>query len=181
VGSGGAQGTGGIISTSCTPGELDCDAHLRCGPSGNWQNYQCGPLFTSDVQHMNASGLSLFANSGFRCKSLTVCGVQQACIYYFGYLGSVQSGDPPSGEPRYNDGEVLDSPQALKIRVDGGAASQCTSAPVSFAEGDYIIVKLDGERTVQIDLPAFQGQSLTLYVREDGATFYDAGLTQPAG
>jgi len=179
---GGVQGSGGSPD-QCNPGALECDAHRRCSPNGAWVTYQCGPLMATgltDVEGIDASGLSQFGATQnaafFRCKSLTVCGILQSCIYYSGYLGSVQS-----AEDHYTDGDELTVPQAVKIKVDGGAASQCSTMDATFVDTDSLILRLGDDKQVRVTFPAFAGAELVLYVREDGATFFDVALTQRAG
>ncbi len=128
----------------------------------------------ADLEHIDTTNLIGF-NVGFRCKSLTVCGAQQSCIYYSDYLGSIQS-----SEVAYSDGLTLGSPAAVKVKLDGGAASQCGNPAVILPAGQSITIKFDGGRSRRVFFPAFTGTSLTLYVREDGATCTDAALTQVA-
>jgi hypothetical protein len=134
----------------------------------------CTPLMVADLEHIDAAGLNGF-NVGFRCKSLTVCSPEQNCIYYGERLGSVHS-----SETTYTDGAMLTSPAAVKVRIDLGAASQCGNPPITLAAGESITLKFDGGRSRRVFFPAFSGTSLTLYVREDGATCNDAALTQVA-
>jgi len=177
TGAGGLLGAGGT-PVLCTPGALQCDHSppRRC-IQGFWQNYTCGPLMLSDISGIDVTKLPGF-NVGLRCESLSVCGVSQSCLYYAENLGSVQSTDPT-----YTDGTSLVDPQAVKISIAIGAASQCMSPAVDINGGESIIVNVgtsSGTSGVRIFFPAFQGQSLVLYVREDGATFYDAALTKLA-
>jgi hypothetical protein len=67
----------------------------------------------------------------------------------------------------------------LQIMV--GAASQCLDPAITIAKGEFITVKLANGTSVMIVFPAFTGTQLLLYVREDGATFYDDSLLQRAG
>jgi hypothetical protein len=126
------------------------------------------------VTNLNAQGFPSF-DVGFRCKALSVCGIAQNCLSYSEHLGTLQS-----SEPMYYDGVTLATPAAVKIEIRVGAASQCGNPPITIAAGEKLVVSYDGDLIVEVYLPAFSGIELTLYVREDGATFYDAGLTQLA-
>ena len=89
-------------------------------------------------------------------------------------LGSVQSADDV-----YNDGAELPL-AAVKLSVSTGAASQCVNPSVTFTEGQYVTLTFDLGKQVKVHLPAFTGNSLTLYIASDGSTFRDAALTMPA-
>jgi hypothetical protein len=180
AGSGGAsQGSGGTgvvdanAPETCTTGALECDAHpqRRCGDDQHWHDTVCGPLRIADLTGIDVAGLTGF-DVGFRCKSLSVCGVSQNCIYFSETLGSRQS-----SESTYTDGASFPDGVAVKVNLDVGAASQCQNPSVTIPAGASIIVAF-GTRKVRIYFPAFMGTSLLLFVREDGATFKDAGLTQ---
>jgi len=180
-GSGGAGGSGGSgvsvdAGNACTPGALECDAEppRRCTDAGQWQTTTCGPLHIADITDLDAAGLPGFNAPGFRCKALSVCSIGQSCIYYDQHLGSLQS-----SETTFTDGVSLLDPQAVFVRIYGGAASQCGDPAFTLTAGESLVVLHDGTQH-SVLFPATTSTSLTLYVREDGATFYDAALTQPA-
>lgn len=189
VPTGGVPATGGVAGAGglpilCAPGALACDAHQRCSNAGQWQAYTCGPLVATDVVKIDATNLPGFDNAGFRCKALVVCGVSQSCHYSAqvgtGNLASVQSRTPPTPD-EYYDGLTLQDGQAVMVQIMTGAASQCADPAISISAGDSIAVGLASGRTVVITFPAFTGTGILLFVREDGATFYDDSLLQRAG
>jgi hypothetical protein len=185
VGSGGIVGPGGLMGsggtpTVCVAGALDCDARRRCGNNGQWQQYVCQPLVATDVMNIDATSLPGFNDPGFRCKSLSVCGVSQSC-HYSAQVGTGNLGSVQSKEDMYYDGLVLSDGQAVKIQIMTGAASQCGDPPITITAGQSIKVTLANGRTIVVTFPAFTGVQLLLYVREDGATFYDDSLLQRAG
>ena len=164
----------------CTPGTLQCDAvpSRRCQDDKQWHNYHCGPMMLSDVTGLDVTKFvgfntvpGLDGGSNFRCKTITVCGVAQNCIYYGEMLGSLES-----GEAMFYDGVAIGAGAAVKISLAGGAASQCLNPSVTIQSGESILVT-SGTQTKRIFLPAFVGTDFVFYVREDGATFKDAGLT----
>jgi len=179
IATGGVVGTGGV-TVGCVPGTLQCDAHLRCGNNGLWQPYTCQPLIATDVTDIDPTNLPGFNTTGFRYKSLSVCGVSQSC-HYSGQVGTGNLGSVQSKEDLYYDGLTLTDGQAVKIQIMVGAASQGGDPPITIAAGESIAVSLASGRTVVITFPAFTGVQLLLYVREDGATFYDDSLLQRAG
>ena len=137
-----------------------------------------GPLLLIDLLGMDTGNLTGFNAAGFRCKSLTVCGVAQTCVYHTGFLGSMQSQDPP-----YSDGDELDQPQAVKLRIAGGAKSDCTGAEFKTTKGELLKLTYNsaaGQQSLLVAVPDFSGTELVLYVRADGSTFYDAALMQLA-
>ncbi|HVU00763.1 MAG TPA: hypothetical protein VHE30_03395 [Polyangiaceae bacterium] len=180
VGTGGAIGAGGS-PMQCAPGTVLCDKlpPLRCTDGGVWQTTTCGPLAIADVTAMSASGMPGFNAPGFRCKAISVCGLSQNCVYTGSTLGSLQS-----AEDTFYDGHSLAFAEAVKVSLAGGAASQCGDPSIDMDGGETLVVKTAAGRSVTIYFPKFSGTSFTLYVREDGATFYDAALTvlaEPAG
>jgi hypothetical protein len=179
IATGGVVGTGGV-TVGCVPGALQCDSKLRCGNDGQWHGYICQPLIATDVINIDATSLPGFSAPGFRCKSLSVCGVSQSC-HYSAQVGTGNLGSVQSKEDAYYDGLVLSDGQAVKIQIMVGAASQCGDPPITLSAGESIKVTLGIGRTIVITFPAFNGVQLTLYVREDGATFYDDSLLQRAG
>jgi hypothetical protein len=116
-----------------------------------------------------------FNDAGFRCKSLSVCGVTQTCTYFAGFLGSVQSQDEP-----YSDGDELNESQAIKIRIAAGAQSMCSGVDFSLVQGETLKLTHDGQHTLLVYFPKFVGTELTLYVAANGSTYTDAALTQLA-
>jgi hypothetical protein len=178
---GGFAGAGGLPQF-CIPGSLKCDAHQRCDNTGQWQQYICQPLVATQVTNIDPANLPGFnlGSSFFRCKSLVVCGVSQSC-HYSAQVGSGNLGSVQSSEDTFYPGVVLSDGQAVKIQIMTGAASQCGDPPITIAAGDSIAVTLATGRTVVITFPSFTGVQLLLYVREDGATFYDDSLLQRAG
>jgi hypothetical protein len=176
---GGVLGSGGI-TTLCSAGALNCDAHQRCGNNGQWQIYTCGPLVATDIIKIDATKLPGFSTAGFRCKSLTVCGVSQSC-YYSATVGTGNLGSLQSSEDTYYDGLALADGQAVMLQIMTGAASQCGDPPISISSGESITIGLASGRAVVVTFPSFDGIQLLLYIREDGATFYDDSLLQRAG
>jgi hypothetical protein len=175
-GVGGADGSGGTGGgPECVPGTLECDAEppRRCSDEGMWQRMSCGPLRAADVTSLNTIGMPGF-NLGFRCKSLTVCAPGQDCIYYGQHLGSVQS-----NEASLADGAVLPQPEAVRVVITSGAASQCGNPPLTMTAGERLEIAHDGKKS-HVYFPATTATELTVYVREDGATFHDAALTNLA-
>jgi hypothetical protein len=134
-----------------------------------------GPLRIADLEAIYAGNLNGFNAAGFRCKSLSVCGVAQGCIYYTGFLGSVQSKDDA-----YSDGDELNEPQAVKIRIAGGAQSMCSGVDFTITQGETLKLTYDGQHALLVYFPKFTGTELTLYVAANGTTYTDAALTQPA-
>ena len=135
----------------------------------------CPPLSIRRSTGMDVSTAPGFDATGFRCKALSVCGTGASCVDdATDTLGEVQS-----AEAAYQDGAEL-APAPVKLRLDGGAASQCGNPPVTFKAGDYVTLVFDSSPKLAVYLPAFLGISLTLYIASDGSTFYDAGLTMPA-
>ena len=51
---------------------------------------------------------------------------------------------------------------------------------MTFTANDTITIRFDAGKKLVVMLPAFMGTSLALYIATDGATYYDAALTQPA-
>jgi hypothetical protein len=150
----------------------------RCGDDGQWHYLPCGPLRIGDLVNINASAMPGFSvSSGFRCKSLSVCGVAQSCYYGLPAqnLGSLQS-----MEMMYYDGSSFIDAVAVKINIAVGAASQCMDPPITLQAGESIVLSFGNNQTRAVYFPAFNGKSLLLYVREDGSTFYDAALTMLA-
>jgi hypothetical protein len=157
---------------TCIPGTLQCDAvpSRRCQDDRQWHNYHCGPLLLSDISAMDVTKFIGF-NLGPRCKTITVCGIAQNCIYYGEMLGSLES-----GEAMFYDGVSLMSPTAVKISLNVGAASQCGNPVVTIQAGESFSVTT-AQQVKRIFLPAFMGTDFVFYVREDGATFKDQALT----
>jgi hypothetical protein len=133
-------------------------------------------LLIGDLTGINVSPLPGF-DLGFRCKSLTVCGVNQNCLYYGAQFGSVQSSDTSTAA--YTDGSAMSPGVPVKIRIDVGAASQCGNPALQIAAGESVILAFDGKE-LRVYFPAVADVAVTLYVREDGATFHDVGLTNLA-
>lgn len=189
IATGGVNATGGAIGTGgvpvvCAAGDLACDDHQRCGNNGQWQSYTCGPLVATDVIKIDASNIPGFFNVGaptyIRCKALVVCGVSQSC-HYSAQVGTGNLGSVQSREDTYYDGLTLQDGQAVMVQIMVGAASQCGDPSITIAAGEYVLVGLASGRTVKVTFPAFTGTGLLLFVREDGATFYDDSLLQRAG
>jgi len=156
-GRGGGAGTGGTGGTMCARGA-------------------CPALAIADLEAIDDSKAPGFDAPGFRCKSLTICPPGSACIYYSANMfGSLQS-----AEDTYSDGVKLTAPMAVRLLIDGGAASQCGNPAVTFAGDEYVTLTFDGGKKVAVYLPMFMGTTLSLYVATDGSTFYDAALTMPA-
>jgi hypothetical protein len=131
----------------------------------------------ADLIGMDASMLPGFNAPGFRCKSLAVCGLSQVCAYY---PASANLGSLESAETTYTDGAVLSAPEPLALYLSGGAASQCMNPDIDLTAGESIVIKLSTGIAVRVYFPKFSGSSLSLFIREDGATFTDAALTQKA-
>ncbi|HKQ70938.1 MAG TPA: hypothetical protein VJT73_16445 [Polyangiaceae bacterium] len=159
----------------CKPGTFECDAMVprRCTDLGVWKPYTCGPLALSNVDAIDVTSFAAFT-LGFRCKTLTVCGVSQGCNYFAvdSMLGSRQS-----GEAIYYDGRTLNAPEPVQIKLDVGAASQCMNPNVTIQAGESFVISV-GPSSKRVYLPAFSGHAFVFYVREDGATFEDKGLTK---
>ena len=165
VGTGGVGlgGRGGTTGAAGTGGATIC-------PAGG-----CPPLMIGDLQAIDDSGAPGFDAAMFRCMALTICQNSSSCIYFAtDMLGSVQSADDV-----YNDGAEL-TPAAVKLSVSTGAASQCVNPSVTFKESEYVMLTFDGGKRLNVYLPMFMGNSLTLYIASDGSTFRDAALTMPA-
>jgi hypothetical protein len=129
----------------------------------------------SDLTGIDTSSLPGF-NLGFRCKALTVCSPEESCIYYTAKLGSIQSTEATDA---YADGAELAPAVATKIGIDVGAASQCGNPPLQIVEGESIVLSFDGT-SLRVFFPKVIDTAVVLFVRSDGATFYDAALTQLA-
>ena len=159
----------------CAPGKLECDAQppRRCGVDGRWQTTTCGPLLAADVTGLDTTGLPGF-NIGLRCKSLSVCSPGQGCIYYAENLGSVQS-----SETTYTDGSELPQAAATRVYIATGAQSMCGNPAITLTAAQKLLIAHDGQSHT-VYFPAITATELTLYIREDGATFYDAALTNVA-
>jgi hypothetical protein len=178
-GSGGAGGStagAGGSTSECVVGAVECDADppRRCDESARWQQTVCSALLIADITALDAVGLPGF-NVGFRCKALSVCGMEQNCVYYGEHLGSLQS-----GEELFYDGLARPAPSPAFVRIYQGAASQCDDPAITLTAGENLVVFHDGTKHA-IYFPATTVSAVTLFIREDGATFYDASLTQPAG
>jgi hypothetical protein len=178
LGGGGSAGIGTVGAggaPACVPGTLECDAvpPRRCGVDAKWQNTPCGPLRAGDVTAIDVSGLPGF-NVGQRCKTLVVCTPEQDCIYYSQNLGAMQS-----SEAVYYDGLEVAPPGAVRVRIMVGAASQCMDPVITLNAGEKIVVAHDGQAHT-IYFPSITSRGFFLYVREDGATFYDAALMSVA-
>jgi hypothetical protein len=145
------------------------------GGTGGGTTISTDPLEIADLTMIDAMYLDGFHAAGFRCKSLSVCGVMQQCIYYSSFLGSVQS-----AEAAYSDGDLLADGQAVKIRIANGAKSDCTDTPVSIDDGESIILGFNNGQQLWVYFPPYQGQELVLYVATDGSTYYDAEMTELA-
>ena len=130
------------------------------------------PLRIADLTAIDAMSLDGFNAAMFRCKSLAVCGLTQASLYYSGFLGSVQSDDE-----FYSDGDELADGQAVKIQIAGGAQSSCTGAAMSIDGGESIVLTFNNGQQLIVYFPAFQGTELLLYVADDGSTYYDSEMT----
>ena len=150
---------------------------IDCPPMPGCSTMACGPLLMRDLEGMSAKGAPAFDATGFRCKTLTLCGVDMSCIYYdkANMLGALQS-----QEMMFYDGNAHTVADAAKLRLGVGAASQCGNPAVTFRDGDVVKITFDGGKLACIFLPAFTGSELTLYVAADGSTFYDAALTKLA-
>ena len=148
-----------------------------CPPKPACTAAACGPLLVRDLEAMSAKDAPTFDATGFRCKTLTLCGVDMTCGYYdpSNMLGSLQS-----QESMFYDGTEPTLAIAAKLRLGVGAASPCGDPAVTFRDGDFLTVKFDGGKQACIFLPAFTGKELVLYVAADGSTFHDAALTMPA-
>lgn len=148
------------------------------GTAGNSSGVD-GPLKIADLEAIDAVKLTGVHATGFRCKSLTICGNSQTCAYYTGFLGSVQA-----QEEAYSDGDELDDPLAVKVRIGNGAQSdpnQCASSLFTLQPGQFAKLTHDGGHTVQVYFPEFSGPELVLYIHANGSTYWDAALTQLAG
>jgi hypothetical protein len=150
----------------------DCPPRLPCSSTA------CAPLMMRDLEAINVTGAPGFDAAGFRCKTLTVCGAEMSCIYYDvpNMFGNVQS-----QEPKFYDGSVSAvAVVATKLRLGGGAKSECGNPPVTLNDGDIVRLTFDGGKTACVFLPAFTGTELTLYIAADGSTFYDRAFTMHA-
>jgi hypothetical protein len=136
----------------------------------------------SDLEGLDATGLGTgffnpnWPNGGFRCKTLTVCGTQQACIYFSQRSGSLQS-----GEASYYDGDTVHNPpRPVKLYLGMGAASQCGELNFGITAGQSFVMTYDGGRVLRVYVPAITTTQATLWVGSDGSTYFDANLTQLA-
>jgi len=174
AGGGGSAGSGGAGSLAGRGG--GSAGTVGTGGAAGCARGSCPALMITDLQAIDDSKAPGFDAPGFRCKSLTICPPIGSCIYYsMTMFGSIQS-----GEDSYTDGAVTANPQAVKVYLDTGAASQCVNSSITFTADEYLTLTYDGGRKVPVYLPAFTGASLTLYVATDGSTYTDAALTQPA-
>jgi hypothetical protein len=178
---GGEPGVGGSPAGGAPPSGGAGSPPMAGGPStggmgtGGGGTISNHPLKIADLIGINALSLDGFNAVGLRCKSLTVCGVSQSCIYCSGFLGSIQS-----TEDTYSDGDELDQGEAVKIRIAQGAQSMCLSAPFAIDDGESITLAYNDGQMLIVYFPLFQGVELELYVADDGSTYYDAELTQLA-
>ena len=170
---GGAAGIGGAVSLGGRGGSAGT---VGTGGAAGCARGMCPALMITDLQAIDDSKAPGFDAPGFRCKSMTICPPIGSCFYSsMTVFGSIQS-----GEDSYNDGAVTANPQAVKVYIDTGAASQCGNPAITFTADEYLQLTFDGGKKVPVYLPAFTGASLTLYVATDGSTYTDAALTQPA-
>jgi hypothetical protein len=175
-GRGGTLGGGGTVGTGGTLGTGGAAAGGRGGATA-CPAAGCPALAIADLTGISTAAAAGFDAPGFRCKSLTVCGLASGCVYFSNdMLGSKQS-----GEDTFQDGAEASTPMPVKINIDAGAASQCNNPPVTLKATDYVMLTFDGGRQLAVYLPAFTGASLILYPASDGSTYYDAARTMPAG
>ena len=173
---GGNAGSGGAVSLGGRGGSAGSAGSVGTGGAAGCARGMCPALMITDLQAIDDSKAPGFDASGFRCKSMTICPPIGSCFYSsMTVFGSIQS-----GEDSYNDGAVTANPQAVKVYIDTGAASQCGNPAITFTADEYLQLTFDGGKKVPVYLPAFTGASLTLYVATDGSTYTDAALTQPA-
>jgi hypothetical protein len=175
-GSGGAQPTGGTGGAQTTGGSGGASA--SGGSGGNPCGQDCGALHIADLADIDVTNLPGF-NLGARCKALAVCAVSHNCLYFSERLGHRQSWGPDGGDA-YEDGLNLAEAAPIKIRIQTGANSLCGDPPLAITAGQSILITYEGGQSRTIYFPTVVAKEITLYVREDGATYYDAALTQLA-
>lgn len=172
---GGAGSSGGSMNAGSSSGGNAGSSHAGMGGGGS------GPtesLRIADLLGIDASGMTGFNAAGFRCKSLAVCGTAQNCVYFSEFLGTVQSQEMP-----YTDGAELSEPQAVKLRIAGGAQGMCAGTEFKMLSGESLELTYgvaNGQKALLVSMPEFSGTELTLYVAVDGSTYHDAALTKRA-
>ena len=121
---------GGAAGTGVTGGRRDDVRAWRVPGTGDGRSRKA-------IDNSKAPG---FDAPGFRCKSLTVCPPSGACIYY----ATTMFGSLQSAEDTYTDGAKLTAPMAVRVVIDGGAASQCGNPIVTFGADEYLTLTFDG-------------------------------------
>ncbi|HXU06826.1 MAG TPA: hypothetical protein VN903_37995 [Polyangia bacterium] len=178
LGLGGLTGLGGLLGQAGNGGRGGTTGSAGTGGAPTTcARGMCPALMISDLQAIDDSKAPGFDAPGFRCKSLTICPPNGSCIYYstMSMFGSLQS-----AEDTYSDGAAFATPAAVKVYIDGGAASQCNNPSITFTGDESLTLTFDGGKKVPVYLPAFMGTTLTLYVASDGSTYRDAALTMVA-
>jgi hypothetical protein len=177
-----ARDCGGASCQPCATGQAcrtgsDCLSSV-CGTNGLCATSSTSArgvaLVMSDLKELNLQGWLGF-EVGFRCKALVICGVNQTCHYSVGRLGSRQS-----SEATYYDGETLSPASAVRLGLSTGAASQCGNPPVKMLPGDFIELVYDSNRRLRVALPRFAGYEVSLYLAQDGSTYWDRELSRVA-
>jgi hypothetical protein len=173
---GGAASVGGSMNAGSNSGGNAGSSHAGMGGGGGSGPNE--PLRIADLLGIDASGMTGFNAAGFRCKSLAVCGTAQNCIYFSEFLGTAQS-----QETSYTDGAELSEPQAVKLRIAGGAQGMCAGIEFKMSSGESLELTYGaagGQKALLVSMPEFSGTELTLYVAADGSTYHDAALTKRA-
>jgi hypothetical protein len=175
-GDGDTSTTGDGDGDTSTTGDGDGDDPALCSEPIDVDPYVAvlvGGVISLDV--IPAPG---FAQQEPDCQTLTVCNAEQpGCGPQTPYLARINSGGVSM------PGVTLNQSAALQIHFSPGKPS-CGMPPLVLGAGQYVKIHATNNNNnptvVEALLPCFQGTELQLWVGNDGSTFYDAGLSQPA-
>jgi len=162
-----------LLDASQDAGTLDagtaCRARAAPAPS-------LGAWVTGDIVNMDACGAPSL-DVGFRCKSYTICTIEQTCSYF---TPSDNLGHLQSSERTYYDATTTE-PRAVMLSIATGADSLCGDPPITIAPGEFLRVEEASGRVLDVWLPAWTGVTTKLYIGDDGRTYWDTSRTSLAG
>jgi hypothetical protein len=128
------------------------------------------------VGGITAMGAPEFDAYAVDCHALTICSATQGnCTLTSSFLGRYRSGG------NYGQGNPSGMLIPIKLQFHGGPASCGLPLVLGAQQSFELVYNIDGSTsTIDILVPCIDGDTPPLYVAEDGSTFWDAGLTQPA-
>ncbi|KIG19111.1 Alkaline phosphatase [Enhygromyxa salina] len=168
--SGDGDGDNTDTDTGDGDGDGDPEACVLEEPNGPY-----AVLELDGIEGMEMNGAPEFNAIRQNCYSITICPAEQGnCGINTSFLGR-----HPSGGMFAKGGSGVLTP--IKVVVHPGPA--LCGQPALFTtqqsfELNYVVSAV--ENSVSVRLPCFEGNDTTLFIAEDGSSFWDSKLTDPA-